>query len=79
MNLTETRLDVLKLIHEGKHLGDYVPRYNPNKHKGFGAFPVTIAARAARDLCKGGLVRAQDGKFILTPIGLQALKDYRMV
>lgn len=55
--LTATQTDVLELIRAGKHLGDYVPRYKPGARRGVGAFPVTIAARAAVQLVRKGLVR----------------------
>jgi len=61
MKLTDTQIDVLRLIAQGRHLGDYVPRYQPGKHRGRGAFPATIAERATRLLLKRGLVqRASD-------------------
>lgn len=55
--LTDVRADVLHLIAHGKHLGEYVPRYRPGARRGAGAFPVTIAIRAAEWLVKHGLVR----------------------
>lgn len=57
MKLTDTQTDVLRLIADGRHLGDYVPRYQSGKHRGRGAFPVTIAIRTAEWLAKHGLVR----------------------
>jgi len=65
---------VLRLIAEGRPLGDYVPRYRPSARRGRGAFPVTIAERAERDLRRAGLVeRAVDGTPVITVAGRQAL------
>lgn len=73
--LTDTRLDVLRLIAEGRPLGDYVPRYKSGARRGRGAFPVTIAERAERDLRRAGLVeRAADGTSVITAAGREALK-----
>ncbi len=58
--LTATQLAVLKLISEGRHLGEYVPEYRPGARRGIGAFPVTIAARAAEQLRKKGLVERDE-------------------
>jgi len=73
VKLTPTQLDVLLLIAAQKHLGEYVPRYK--KRRGLGAFPVTIAARAARQLDEDkGLVRRdlrQPSGYVLTPEGAQ--------
>lgn len=72
--LTDTRLDVLRLIAEGRPLGDYVPRYRPGARRGRGTFPVTIAERAERDLRRAGLVdRAPSGEPVITAAGRQAL------
>lgn len=72
--LTDTRRDVLRFIAEGRPLGDYVPRYHPGARRGRGAFPVTIAERAERELRRAGLVeRAADGAPVITPAGRAAL------
>ena len=72
--LTDTQLDVLRLIAEGRALGDYVPRYRPGAQRGRGAFPVTIAARAAAKLEQMGLVeRRPRGEYALTRAGADAL------
>lgn len=72
--LTDTRRDVLRLIAEGRPLGDYVPRYRTGARRGRGAFPVTIAERAERDLHRAGLVeRAADGAPVITAAGRAAL------
>lgn len=52
--LADTRRDVLWLIAEGHPIGDYVPRYHPRARRGRGAFPVTIAECAERDLPRAG-------------------------
>jgi len=62
IRLTETRRAVLELISDGRPLSAYVPSYRPGAHRGFGAFPLTIANRAARDLVKAGLVRHTNGE-----------------
>lgn len=70
MKLTDTRADVLRLIAEGKHIGHYMPRYDPKKHRGRGALPVTIAERAATWLMKHGLVHGvetQTGGYRVEP------------
>ena len=54
--LTDTQRDVLQLISEGRPLGDYVPSYRPGARRGRGAFPTTIATRAAVQLAQMGLV-----------------------
>jgi hypothetical protein len=83
MKLTDTRADVLRLIAQGKHLGEYVPRYQPGKRRGKGAFPVTLAERAAKWLLQHGLVRRARGEslayfrgsaFEPTDAGLASLK-----
>lgn len=56
MKLTDTQFDVLILIAGGRHLGNYVPRYKPGARRGVGAFPMTIASRAAVQLRDKGLV-----------------------
>ena len=73
--VTETQLDVLRLISQGKHLGDYVPRYKPGRHRGFGAFPMTIAARAAQKLYEMGLVMYDDDRWRTTPAGDARLQE----
>ena len=72
--LTDTQLDVLRLIADGRALGDYVPRYRPGAHRGRGAFPVTIAARAASQLAQMGLVeRGPRGEYVLSRAGQDVL------
>jgi hypothetical protein len=74
MRLTDTQLDVLRLIAEGRALGDYVPRYRPGARRGRGAFPVTIAARAASQLAQMGLVeQGPRGQYVLSQAGQDAL------
>jgi hypothetical protein len=73
MRLTDTQLDVLRLIAEGRALGDYVPRYRPGARRGRGAFPTTIAARAAAQLAKLGLVAPSAPGYVLTQAGADAL------
>lgn len=58
--LTETQLDVFKLITDGRELSDYVPRYRPGAHRGIGAFPMTIASRAAEQLVQKGLIERDE-------------------
>jgi hypothetical protein len=79
-HLTDTQLDVLRLIAEGRHLGDYVPRYRPGARRGRGAFPMTIASRAAAQLARMGLVgRApSDSGYVLTQAGVDELPLNRM-
>jgi hypothetical protein len=72
---TDTQLDVLLLIEKQRHLGDYVPRYKGRR--GRGAFPVTIAARAARQLQDKGLVQPDSSApsgYVLTPEGAERCK-----
>lgn len=80
--LTDTQLDVLRLIAEGQTLGDYVPRYRPGARRGRGAFPVTIATRAAVQLVKKGLVeidyRSVNG-YALTQAGADVLARHTSV
>lgn len=72
--LTDTRRDVLRLIAEGRPLGDYVPRYRLGARRGRGVFPVTIAERAERELLRAGLVeRTANGTPVLTDAGRAAL------
>lgn len=74
--LTDTRLDVLQLIAEGRPLGDYVPRYHPGARRGRGAFPVTIAERAERELRRAGLVeQGANGEPVITVAGRAALNQ----
>jgi hypothetical protein len=76
--VTDTRRDVLQLIAEGRPLGDYVPRYRPGARRGRGAFPVTIAERAERDLRRAGLVeRTANGATVLTDAGRTVLENKR--
>lgn len=69
MKLSPTELAVLRLVRDGRELGDYVPEYNPKKHRGFGAYPVTIASRAAVKLAKKGLIERDDMGWRLTSTG----------
>jgi len=73
--LTPTQRDVLRLIAEGHELGDYVPRYRPGAQRGRGAFPATIAARAAAQLERMGLVEREPatGRYALTGAGTAEL------
>lgn len=74
--ITDTQLDILRLIAEGRTLGDYVPRYKPGARRGRGAFPVTIATRAAVQLVRKGLVRLDPGSvssYALTQAGADVL------
>jgi hypothetical protein len=78
--LTDTQLDVLRLIAEGREIGDYVPRYRPGAQRGRGAFPTTIAARAAAQLARMGLVeREARGGYVLTSAGAEALPGLHQV
>ncbi len=72
--LTATQLAVLKLIAAGRELGDYVPEYRSGAQRGRGAFPVTIAARAAVQLRAKGLVVHTGSRWELTPEG-RALEE----
>ena len=68
--LTDTQRNVLQLISEGRPLGDYVPSYRPGARRGRGAFPTTIATRAAVQLAQMGLVtRGSNGEYELTQAG----------
>ena len=71
--LTDTQFDVLRLIAEGRNLGDYVPRYRPGARRGTGAFPVTIASRAAAQLAQMGLVARgpSESGYVLTQAGAE--------
>jgi hypothetical protein len=73
--LTPTQLEVLRLIAENRALGDYVPRYRPGARRGRGAFPVTIAERAAVQLVRKGLVELGPSAngYVLTRAGAGAL------
>jgi len=77
--MTATELDVLALIADGKSLGEYMPRYRPGARRGRGAFPVTIASRAAARLAKKRLVRWSDevSRLVLTDEGEIELRRRR--
>jgi len=68
-HLTDTQLAVLRLIAAGRDLGEYVPAYRPRARRGRGAFPVTIAARAAEQLRRKGLVARSGSRWSPTPEG----------
>lgn len=53
--ITQTQLEVLQLIAEGRHLADYLPKYKPGRRRGPVAFPLTIATRAGTQLRNKGL------------------------
>jgi hypothetical protein len=68
-HLTDTQLAVLRLIAAGRNLGEYVPAYRPGARRGRGAFPVTIAARAAEQLRRKGLAVHNGSRWSITPEG----------
>ena len=71
VTVTDTQLEVLDLIARGEHLGHYVPRYRPGARRGRGAFPTTIASRAAAQLRDKGLVEpsSREPYWKLTSLG----------
>ena len=75
--LTPTQLAVLKLIEQQRHLGEYVPAYEGKR--GRGAFPNTIALRAAHQLDEDkGYVRQDPDSpsgYVLTPDGEERVKQ----
>ncbi len=73
IRLTDTQIDVLRIVAAGRPIGDYVPRYRPGSKRGRGAFPVTIATRAASQLAQMGLIRRAGGEYELTRAGMDEL------